>query len=430
MSTGASETDVLIIGGGPAGLATALELRRRDVPRVAVLDRDASPGGVPRYTHHSGYGIRDLRRVLTGPAYARRYVELARQAGVQVLAATTAIEWTGPTSVLTTSQSGLTNWRARAVVLATGCRERPRMARLIPGDRPSGVFTTGSLQRFADLHDLPVGRRAVVIGAEHVSFSAVHTLTRHGVAVAAVVTELPRPQTFRALQFATADLRKIPIATSTMVASISGRPRVTGVTLRRQDGAVTTIACDTVVFTGDWIPDNEFARLAGLPLDAGTAGPVTDQWLRTLVPGVFAVGNLVHAAETADVSALGGRHAAAAIASYLDGQAWPAGPGLRVRACAQLRWVFPARVHPGQGVPPLGRLILRVAAPLTATRLHVRQGGRTLYTGPRRSYMPNRAIHLPARCLVDADPNGEDICVSARPDSANPDRGRSAATGG
>lgn len=415
MSADTSETDVLIVGGGPTGLATALELRHRGVRRVVVLDRDASPGGVPRYTHHIGYGARDLHRVLTGPAYARRYAELARRAGAEVLAATTAIEWTEATSVLTTSRAGLAQWRARAIVLATGCRERPRAARLIPGDRPAGIFTTGSLQRFADLHGLPVGRRAVVVGAEHVSFSAVHTLIRHGVAVAAVVTDLPAAQTFPALRFATADVRKVPVAARTTIASISGRARVTGVTLRRQDGALVSIACDTVVFTGDWIPDNEFARLAGLPLDAGTAGPVTDQWLRTPVPGIFAAGNLVHAAETADACALAGRHAAGAVVSYLAGRPWPAGPGLAMRADPPLRWVFPARVRPGEGTPPLGRLSVRAAAPLTATRLRVSQGDRVLYTAPRRSYLPNRAIHLPARWLADADPDGADIRVGASP---------------
>ena len=414
MTGAAAEADALIIGGGPAGLATALELRRRGIRRVVVLDRDEAPGGVPRYTHHTGYGLRDLHRVMTGPAYAGRYVQLAQRAGVRLLAAATATGWAGPASIETTSPDGLASWRARAVVLATGCRERPRTARLVPGDRPAGILTTGALQQFADVYRLPVGHRAVVAGAEHVSFSAVHTLLRHGTSVAAVVTDLPQPQAYRALRLAAAGLRPIPVLTGTTIAAISGRPRVSGVIVQRPDGSHHSIECDTVVFTGDWIPDHELARRGGLPLAAGTRGPATDQCLRTPIPGVFAVGNLVHAAETADVAALSGRHAATAVAAYLGGVAWPAAPALAVRTTSPIRWVFPASLQPGAGPPPRGRLLLRVDVTITA-QIEVRQGGRSLYTSTRKRLIPNRSISLPASWLADAQPGGGDLTVTLRP---------------
>ena len=265
--------DAVIVGGGPAGLAAAIELRRLGLGRVVVLDREPAPGGIPRHTRHTGYGLRDLHRLLTGPAYARHYAGLAAAAGTEIRPGTIVTDWVSPAVLASTSADGLAEWHADAVLLATGCRERPRAARLVPGDRPAGVLTTGALQQLADLHRLPVGRRAVVVGAENVSFSAVHTLTAHGVSVAAVVTEHPRPQSYRLLQAITADRHGSPVFTSTEVAEIIGRGRVERVVLRnRRTGERRVIECDTVVFTGDWIPDHELARTGGWTWSLPRAG--------------------------------------------------------------------------------------------------------------------------------------------------------------
>lgn len=407
-------TDVLVVGGGPAGLATAVELRRLGVARVTVLDREGELGGVPRYTHHTGYGWRDLRRVLTGPAYARAYVALAERAGVGLHAGTTALDWAGPASLLTTGRGGVVRWDARAVVLATGCRERPRSARGIPGTRPAGVLTTSALQLAADVHRLPVGRRAVVVGAEHVSFSAVHTLRRRGVPVAAVVTELERPQTYPALRLLTTGLGAVPVLTGTRVSGIEGRRRVTGVRLERADGRVTTVPCDTVVLTGDWIGEHELARRGGLAVTPASGGPATDQDLRTARPSVFAVGNLVHAAETADVAALGGRHAARAVAAHLRDAGRPDVAGLTVRVEEPLIWAFPAILHPGGGLPR-GRLLLRTAAFRDGGQVEVSQDGRRLAVHRVRGLVPNRGLALPARGLDRLDADGGPVTVRWTP---------------
>lgn len=367
-----SPPDVVIVGAGPAGLAAATELRRRGVGSVVVHEREQHPGGIPRHTDHLGYGIRDLRRITTGPRYAAALVRRAERAGVEIRTGSTI-----------TSIDALD---AGAVVLATGVRERPRSARLVPGDRPAGVLTTGALQQFVTLHHQPVGKRAVVVGAEHVSFSAVLTLRHAGCSVAAMVTPLPRHQTYRPLWLATAGRHRVPVRAGVGVAEVLGRGRVECVVLT--DG--TRIECDTVVFTGDWVPDHELARTGGIAMLPGAASPVIDAGMHTDRRGVFAIGNLVHPAETADVCALDGRHAATAVLDWLTLQRWPERV-TPVEAVAPVRWVS----HTARG------LTLRVDRFVNG-RLRVTTNGRELWTGPRRNLVPNRSITITAPAVRSA----------------------------
>src|SRR6185369_3997850 len=208
--------------------------RERGVRDVIVLERDAVAGGVPRHCDHTGFGLRDLHRVLRGPAYAARWVERATRAGVDFRTSTTALDGTttiDTTTIATTSPRGLETIAADAVLLATGCRERPRHARLVPGTRPAGVFTTGAVQQLVHLQRARVGRRAVVVGAEHVSFSAVLTLREAGCETVAMVTEHPAHQTYAALAWLAASWRGVPVLADTRVVEIRGRARVDGVLL-------------------------------------------------------------------------------------------------------------------------------------------------------------------------------------------------------
>jgi thioredoxin reductase len=427
-----AEAEVLIVGAGPAGLAAAVALREAGIGPVVVAERDPEPGGVPRHTRHLGFGLRDLHRAGDGPGYAAGYAVRAARLGVDLRTCTTVLGWApgergpaarGPAhgprglSVEVTGPDGPGTVTARALLLATGCRERPRAARLVPGDRPLGVLTTGMLQQLVHLQHQPVGRRAVVVGAEHVSYSAVLTLAHAGAATVALVTEEPRHQTFAALHALTALRFRVPVLTSTRVAAITGRPRVEAVELTDLHGAqVHTLPCDTVVFSGDWIPDHELARTLGVAIDPATRGPLVDQRLRSALPGVFAAGNLLHGAETADLAALEGRHAAASIAEFLAGGAWPGGdaspaspatrpaPAVPVVCEPPLRWVTPGLVVPGGGGPPSGWFTLRSGEFRDRVRLEVRQGGRVLWRGRRRDLVPTRAIHARAPWIAQVDP--------------------------
>lgn len=403
---------VVVVGAGPAGLAAALELRRRGVADVLVLEREKVPGGIPRHAQHQGFGLRDLRRPLSGPAYARRYAELATQSGAELRTETMVTGWAAGGSLELSGPRGRERLESSAVVLATGCRERPRSARLVPGSRPEGVITTGTLQQLVYLKGRSPGTRALVVGAEHVSFSALLTLAHGGTRAVGMVTELPRHQSLALFRAGAALRFRTPLWTRTALHAIHGRPRVEEVELVDLDsGALRRVHCDTVVFTADWIPDHELAVLAGLAMDAGTRGPAVDAALRTSTPGVFAAGNLLHGAETADVAALGGRHAGAAAAGHLAGaRDWPE-LRIPIECEAPLAWVSPNVVVPGAGAPPRGRFALRSAEFAQRPRVQIEQGGRTLWSGRLARLVPGRSARLPHAWTAAVDPSGGPVRV-------------------
>lgn len=406
--------DVLIVGGGPAGLAAAQRLAAAGAGRVEVIERESEPGGIPRHSQHPGYGMRDLHRMLSGPAYARHYATAATAAGARLRTGVTVTGWAGPQAMDVTGPDGLERIEARAIVLATGARERPRSARLVPGGRPAGVYTTGRLQQEVYLHGQSVGTRAVIVGTEHVSYSASVTLRHAGVRVAAMLTEWPRQQSYRAFQVGAQVAFGFPVLTRHAVVEVLGRHRVSGVRVRRPDGTTGVIACDTVVFTGDWIPDHELVRHGALNLDPGTRGPAVDTALGTSAPGVFAAGNLVHPVETADNVALDGRDAARSVLGYLaTGEVRSAGPGVPVRVRAPLAWVAP-NVLRGPAPPPRGRFILWARDVVERPVIEVRQGERTLCTHrPHRTLLPGRPYYLPDGWLTDVKPHGPPVAITA-----------------
>ncbi|TXS43665.1 NAD(P)/FAD-dependent oxidoreductase [Streptomyces sp. OR43] len=404
--------DVLVVGAGPAGLGAAAGLAASGVRRVEVLEREQTAGGIPRHCHHAGFGGSRSSGGTDGPEYARRCTAAATRAGAAVRTGITVTGWAGPLTLDATGPGGLERITAHAVVLATGARERPRSARLVPGTRPAGVYTTGELQQAVHLHRQHIGTRAVIIGDEPVSIAAAATLRTAGAEVVARVTDRPP-----ALPAALGPRHGAPLLTRTTVTALTGRGRLTGVTVRHQDGRTTTLPCDTVVFTGDWIPDHELARRGDVPLDPGTRGPAYDAAYRTGVPGVFAVGNLLHAVESAGTAAAEGRALAAPVRRHLTtGTAaggWPAGrPALAV--AAPLEWIAPNLLCPDGDRPLNNRFTLRTVRPLTAPLLVARQDGRELYRRRLlRPARPGRPFHLPADWLDRADPRGGTVHVSA-----------------
>src|SRR5262245_7293950 len=396
----------VIIGGGPSGLAAGIALRELGIGPVTVIERERQAGGIPRHSDHTGFGLRDLRTVRTGPRYAQRYRELAEENGVEVVTETMVTAWEGDRGLRVTGPDGRSELAPPVAVLATGCRERPRSARLVPGSRPAGVMTTSTLQQLVHLRGARVGRRAVIVGAEHVSFSAVATLAHAGASVAGLVTELPKHQSLGAFRAGAAVRYRARVWSRTAITAIHGDERVESVELTDLDsGGVRGVDCDLVIFTADWIPDHELAVMAGCDLDAGSLGPLADQSLRTTRPGVFAAGNLLHPAETADICALDGRHVAASVAAYLRGaRVWPA----RVRVVARdpLAWVSPNLVTADGHHPPRSRFLFRSREFVRGARIRVRQDGRHLWRGRVGRLVPGRSAHIPSGWASEVDPSG------------------------
>jgi thioredoxin reductase len=403
--------DVAVIGAGPAGLAAATHCRRAGAERVVVLDREPEPGGIPRHAQHQGFGLRDLHRILSGPGYAARIAELAAASGADLRTEAQVTGWAEDGALQVTALSGRSTIDARAVVLATGCRERPRSARLVPGSRPQGVMTTGMLQQLVYLGGESPGRKAVIVGAEHVSFSAMLTLAHGGAQAVAMTTEAPSHDTFAAIRAGAAIRFRTPLLTRTRVSAIRGRPRVEKVELRHLDtGETREVECDLVVFTANWIPDHELAVLAGIDLDPLTRGPAVDSSLRTNRPGVFAAGNLLHGAEAADVAALDGRHVATAVARHLDGAPWPVSR-VPIECTPPLGWIAPNAVSfpaEPEAAPPRARFLLRCSERLARPRVELVQGGR-LWSGRLRHLGPGRSISLPADWTPGVDRDGGPI---------------------
>jgi len=407
----AAGVDVAVVGGGPAGLSAATELRRAGAGRVVVIEREGLAGGIPRHAHHQGFGARDLRRVMSGPRYAERWAQLAEHAGAELRLGTQATGWTPRGALELTGPAGRTTLAARAVVLAAGCRERPRSARLVPGARPQGVMTTGMLQQLVYLERERVGSRAAVVGAEHVSFSALVTLAHGGACAVAMTTELPRHQSLAAFRIGAAARYRTPLRTRTAVTAIRGGRRVEAVELTQLDsGSVETVACDLVVFTADWIPDHELAVLGGAALDPGTRGPLVDSSLRTTRPGLFAAGNVLHGAETADVAALMGRHVATGVVGHLSGEPWPS-TRVAVRCLEPLHWLVPNAVTATPSEPARGCFLLRAREDLRAARIALAQDGRPLLCERLARVMPGRSTRVPSGWTADVDPGGGPVLV-------------------
>jgi len=411
--TGVRQVAVAIVGGGPAGLTAAATLAPVVDGEVLVIERETQTGGIPCYSDHLGYGIGDLRRFMSGPAYAQRLSDRARDAGAVLTTEAMVTEWAGPHRLAVTSPAGRQIVEADAVVLATGARERPRAARLIPGDRPDGVYTTGALQQMVHRHHRPVGTRALIVGAELVSWSAVLTLREAGCTPVAMTTVYPHSEAYAAFRIPGKLLIRGPVLGRTRLVSITGKDRVEAAVVENLDtGRRITIDCDTVVFTGDWIPDHELARSGELAMDPATRGPVVDTGLRTSRPGVFAVGNLLHPVDTAAGAALDGRRVGAAVQSWLQERRHNTA-GVRLRTDAPLRWVtpqlIPADDHPREDLRFWVDAYVRMPKLLAVQDNRVIGSTRTLWPAA-----PGRIYRAPWTLVSGADPTGGEVTISLR----------------
>jgi thioredoxin reductase len=309
------DADVLVIGGGPAGLSAATELRRLGAGKVVLVEREGIAGGIPRHCAHSPFGMREFGRILSGTSYAARLNERAITAGVDIRLRHSVTSLTATTAGIA-SPDGPTAISARRIVIATGIRETSRAGCLVSGTRPLGVLTTGALQDWVHLRHLVPFRRPVIVGSELVTMSAILTCRSGGISPVALVEDESRPR----VGYPTAlfpRLMGIPVHYRTTIDDILGTTHVEAVRLRHAGGATTTIDCDGVLFTGRFTPESSLARMSGVTLSSN-GGPVVNSNGETSISGVYATGNVLRAVHTAGQCWSEGRAVARAIIRSLE----------------------------------------------------------------------------------------------------------------
>lgn len=438
--------DVVVIGGGPAGMAAALAAHKAGA-RVAIVEREQHLGGILRQCIHSGFGLSHFKQELTGPEYAQRFIDQVHAtdialflgsmvigidsgegADVRALDADKAAGAAAVHTVTLMSPAGMLQLTGRAVVLAMGCRERTRSEIKIPGSRPAGLFTAGLAQRYINIENLKPGSRAVILGSGDIGLIMARRCTLEGISVEGVYELMPYANGLRRNVKNCLDDFGIPLHLSTTVTRVIGHDRVEAVEVSQVDerlapipGTERIVPCDTLLLSVGLIPENELSVAAGVELDPRTRGAVVDQSLQTGVPGIFACGNVLHVHDLADNVTTESEHAGAAAAAYAlgggaDAEAGAPGAGcqLTVSPASIAGYALPGRIT----AVALTKLNFRVRRPVDAAPVRILADGEELFTGKVRAFKPGvmESFPLPAKVIKQAlDLGASEIILSVEP---------------
>ena len=391
--------DVIIVGGGPAGLAAAVKLYQKGIRDILIVEREKQLGGILRQCIHDGFGLTRFKTTLSGPEYAGRFIAQVLELEIPYVTDTTVLEVSPDRVVTMASASGLKQIQAKAVILTMGCRERTRGALSIPGERPAGVFTAGVAQAYINLYNRMPAKEVVILGSGDIGMIMARRLTLEGAHVQAVFEIQPYPSGLpRNIEQCLKDYG-IPLYLSHTVTEIHGNSRLTGVTVSQVDehmkpipGTEKEYSCDILILSVGLIPENELSIDAGVELDAHTRGAVVDQYFQTAVPGIFAAGNVLHVHDLVDFVSLEAENLAEGAARYVREGCLPSCP-LAVKPGEGVNHAIPQRVSGDQDF----KLSLRVSRPVRDCRIVVRQGERETAALKMKKAIPAEMIQIPVK---------------------------------
>jgi NADPH-dependent 2,4-dienoyl-CoA reductase/sulfur reductase-like enzyme len=384
--------DVAIIGAGPAGLAAAVSAKENGAKDVLILDRNSWLGGILPQCIHDGFGVEETGISMTGPEYANMYINDIKTQGVDVWNETMVLEFNKKLEMTAINKKGLHKVKAKSIILAMGCREKTRWNILIPGDRPSGIFTAGVAQAFINLYNIFPGKNVVILGSGDVGLIMARRLKFEGANVLGVVEILPYASGLPRNVVQCLDDYEIPMFLNHTVTYIKGRERLESVTIAQVDsnmnpipGSEKELKCDTLLLSLGLIPENELSKNVGIDLDNVTGGPVVDQDYMTSMPGVFVCGNCLQVYDTVDALAVDAKHAAKNALSWKSKD-----NGIKVKPGKNVNYVVPQRITK-KGVI---RFTLRVDKPMQNVTFNVKAGSNVIFKKKLRWVNPANMVEM------------------------------------
>lgn len=392
----------LIIGAGSAGLAAAIELKKQGIEKIAILEKDFEPGGILQQCIHNGFGLQTFKEQLSGPAYAERFIQEAKEYEIPLFLNTTVthmgedrtIEAINPTQ-------GVMNLSADAIILAVGCYERSRGALSIPGTRPAGVYSAGQAQRYLNMEGYLVGKRVFILGSGDIGLIMARRMTLEGAKVLGVAEICPYSNGLpRNMKQCLEDF-DIPLYLSHTVTNIFGVDRLEAIELSKVDenrqkviGSEQIIPVDTLLLSVGLIPENHLAEEADILMNPATKGPIVDERYMTSQPGIFACGNGLHVHDLVDFVSLQAKRAAKGVASYLHQQGKEETPIVYpVIPLGQTSYAVPGLVHPSRVEDPV-EFFFRVKKPMERAVIQVKSGGHLLKEISKKKLLPSEMERL------------------------------------